>query len=156
MDNRGPNDLEQVKQPVPSSDKMNPFDQTDECPSGNDPAKLSEIEGLNWGAFLMNWIWLIPINTTWAVITFVVIFALNCLAGLGSVVQLVLAIYLLLKGNRFAWKFRPFRDVEEFKAVQAAWLKWGIILLAAGLLIGIGVAVLFGGFIMAILAGGSR
>ena len=79
-----------------------------------------EIQGLNWGAFLLNWIW-----------------------GLGNGVMIALLsliipfwnIYLLIKGNELAWQNKRWDSVEHFKATQAKWTRWGVILLVATLLL---------------------
>lgn len=50
-----------------------------------------EVKGLNWGAFFLNWIWAIG-NNVWI-----------GLAALVPCVNIVVAIYLLIKGNELAW-----------------------------------------------------
>ena len=99
-------------------------------PSGNDPAMLPQLTGLNWGAALLSWIWLIPIKPLWAGIAFLVgvVIPFGAFGIMG---------YLLIKGNELAWTHRPFRDVDEFRAVQSAWLKWGVTLLIVSMAIGI-------------------
>ncbi|MBI2264635.1 MAG: hypothetical protein HYU64_05630 [Armatimonadetes bacterium] len=110
--------------------------------SGQPNAVLpEELKGLNWGAFLLNWIWAIG-HKAWLG------FALSFFCGL------IGAIYLLIKGNEDAWKSRRFNSVEEFKQVQAAWLKWGLIVLVAGVVLGLVFGV--GGALLSILAGGHR
>ncbi len=100
-------------------------------PSGNDPFFLPELEGWNWGAFLLNWLWLMQVSSLWGVILLIV----SCMScGLFAIAP---AIYLGLKGNELAWKHRSFKGVEEFREVQAAWTKWAIISYATVLAIGI-------------------
>lgn len=87
--------------------------------SGQPDATLpQELQGLNWGAFLLNWIWCIP-HRAW----------------LGLILSLICTpigpIYLLIKGNEDAWKNRRFSTVQEFRDIQSAWLKWGLIVLIA-------------------------
>ena len=50
-----------------------------------------EIKGLNWGAFLLNWIWAIG-NQVWI-----------GLLALVPCVNIFVAVYLLFKGNELAW-----------------------------------------------------
>jgi hypothetical protein len=83
-----------------------------------------EVKGLNWGAFLLNWIWAIG-NQVWI-----------GLLALVPCVNIVVMIYLLVKGNELAWTGpRQWESVEQFKAVQAAWTKWGVILLIVAVVI---------------------
>lgn len=90
------------------------------------PAVPEEIKGLNWGAFLLNWIWGIG-NQVWI-----------ALLALIPCINLFVAIYLLIKGNELAWQSgRQWESVEQFKAVQAAWTKWGLIILVLSIVLNI-------------------
>jgi hypothetical protein len=101
-----------------------------------------EIKGLNWGAFLLNWIWAIG-NQVWI-----------GLAALVPCINIFVAIYLLIKGNELAWTGpRQWESVEQFKAVQAAWTKWGLIILAVSLGLGV-VGACMGGLLPLLLGGG--
>ena len=74
-----------------------------------------EIQGWNWGAFLLSWIWGIGNNTYrafWVFFPFVNFF---------------MAIALGLKGNEWAWRHRKWESVEHFKQVQRKWAKAGLI-----------------------------
>ena len=86
-------------------------------PSGNDPAVLPNLPKWNWGAFLLTWIWALG-HGLHAVAILAFLFS-----GTGPVVGIVMGIL----GNELAWKYRPFPNYEEFRKVQAAWTKWGII-----------------------------
>jgi len=125
---------------------IGPFDSSDICPSGNDPARLQEIGGLNFGAFLLWPFWLWTIRPMWAIVAF---FSPFFTCGLGSVFS---AFFVLIKGNRLAWKFRRFNDVEEFRAVQGAWFKWGLIFI--GLSIALWVGVMVFSVVIAMISGG--
>ena len=92
--------------------------------------------GWNWGAFWLNWIWGIAHNVWISLLTF-------CL---GLIWQIVLGI----KGNEWAWQHRRFDSIEQFKQTQAVWSKWGWIIFAIQVAIGI-VWVIFG----VVLAGGA-
>ena len=112
---------------MPSSPQLAPL------PSGNDPAVLEQIKGLNWGAFLLNWLWTWNnIGVMWGVIYLVVCF----IPGL-NLASFIASIFLLVKGNELAWTYRRFNSVEEFRAVQGAWVKWGLIVLGVSILISV-------------------
>jgi hypothetical protein len=83
-----------------------------------------EIKGLNWGAFLLSGIWAI-FNQVWiGLLAFV------------PCISIFVMIYLLIKGNELAWNGpRQWESVDQFKAVQAAWLKWGLIALAVSIVL---------------------
>jgi len=65
-------------------------------------------------------------------------------AWIGLILCLILGcignIYLLFQGNELAWKNRQFSSIEEFKTVQKAWLKWGLILLVLSVVLGVIIA----------------
>jgi hypothetical protein len=82
------------------------------------------IKGLNWGAFLLNWIWGIG-NRTWF-----------GLAALLPVVGWIVPFFLLIKGNEWAWRNKRWDSVEHFRWVQRRWAQWGVGLLLAGLILG--------------------
>jgi hypothetical protein len=74
-----------------------------------------EIQGKwNWGAFLLNWIWAIG-NQVW-------------IGLLALVLGWIMAIVLGIKGNDWAWQNRKWESVEQFKQVQSAWTKWGVVI----------------------------
>ena len=103
----------------------------------------AELDGWNWGAFLLSWIWGIG-HSVW--ISFLV-FA-SIVPVIGWVISIGTMIYLGMKGNELAWQHRKFESVEQFKAVQAAWTKWGVIIFVISLVLGLIMTVLLGGFIM--------
>jgi hypothetical protein len=90
---------------------------------GQGAAVPAEIQGLNWGAFLLNWIWGIFNGT---------MLALLCLIPF---LNLIMAIVLLVKGNEWAWQNKRWDSVEHFKSVQRKWAIWGVGLLVAGILL---------------------
>ncbi|MEH1943239.1 MAG: serine/threonine-protein kinase [Nostoc sp.] len=75
-----------------------------------------EILGWNWGAFLMPWLWMWP-NQVW--------YGLFCFIPHG---WWLMAIALGSKGNEWAWKSRPWRSIEQFKAHQRGWAIAGILI----------------------------
>lgn len=72
-----------------------------------------ELEGWNWGAFLLNWIWGLGNNVMIALLSLIVPF---------------FPIYLGLKGNELAWQNKHWDSIEHFRETQAKWSKWGIII----------------------------
>jgi hypothetical protein len=74
----------------------------------------AELKTWNWGAFLLNWIWGIGHNVWISLLMFV------------PFINIFVWFYLGAKGNELAWQHRHFQNVEQFKAVQKAWMYWGI------------------------------
>lgn len=92
----------------------------------------AEIQGWNWGAFWLTWIWGIGNNTMIALLALI------------ACISPVVAIYMGLKGSELAWRNRRFEGgVAEFKKVQGAWAKWGWILFAVSAAIGIAWGIMF-------------
>lgn len=83
-------------------------------PSGNDPAALLTMPRWNWGAFLMTWMWAWG-HRMWLTLV------------LSLFTPIVGNIVLGLSGSQLAWRFRSFAGIEEFRKVQRAWAKWGIV-----------------------------
>ena len=82
-----------------------------------------EIQGWNWGAFLLNWIWAIG-NSVW----------LGLLA-LIPYVGFVMAIVLGVKGSEWAWQRKKWDSIEHFKRTQRKWAWWGLGVVIAVLVI---------------------
>ena len=90
-----------------------------------------EIKGWNWGAFFWNWVWLVPVNTTLAII---MCFANMVTCGLST---LILAFYLGIKGNEMAWEKRQYKSIEEFKEEQKKWTISGLLCIFLPFVIGV-------------------
>jgi len=86
------------------------------------PSQTDYPRGWNWGGFLLTWIWGIG-NRTY--VSF-----LSLIPGLG----LLVAIFLGIRGNEWAWKNRRFESAEQFIKVQKIWSIWGLVLAAISLL----------------------
>lgn len=84
-----------------------------------------EIKGWSWGAFFLNWIWGVGNNTYRAFWVFV------------PYVNLIMIIYLGLKGNELAWKHKKWESIEQFKKVQKKWTTAAFIFLAVCILVGV-------------------
>ncbi len=74
-----------------------------------------EIDRWNWGAFLLNWIWGLGNDTYVALLMFV------------PGVNVVMPFWLGAKGSAWAWRNRPWRDIEHFRGVQRRWAIWGAV-----------------------------
>jgi hypothetical protein len=94
--------------------------------SGQGPASTvpREIQGWNWGAFLLSWIWGIGNNALAALLVFVPLFGFIWLFVVGA------------KGSEWAWRNKRWDSVEQFKATQRRWAKWGAALWLAALALG--------------------
>jgi len=79
----------------------------------NDPMPL-ELQGWNWGAFFLNWVWGLAHNTPIALLMFV------------PGVNIVMLFVLGAKGNAWAWANNEWRDVEHFKRTQRIWARVGV------------------------------
>ncbi|HEX5506584.1 MAG TPA: hypothetical protein VFW96_28470 [Thermomicrobiales bacterium] len=100
--------------------------------SGQGPgaAVPAEIQGWNWGAFLLNWIWGIGNGVMIALLALI------------PFVNLAVAIYLGVKGSELAWQSKQWESLEQFQSVQKKWSTAGLIVLAASLLLSCGSCVL--------------
>lgn len=83
----------------------------------NSPAEIPpELDRWNWGAFLLNWIWGIGNSTLIAL--------LALLPGINLIVMIVLG----LRGSRWAWRNRAWRDAEHFRRTQRKWAIAGLVI----------------------------
>lgn len=91
-----------------------------------------EIKGWNWGAFFLPGLWCLT-NQVWLGL---LAWPGLLLCGLGWP---VMGIVLGASGNEWAWRNRPWRSADEFKAHQRGWAIGGLI--SAGLLTLMGMAI---------------
>ena len=83
--------------------------------SGQPGAVLpAELQGLNFGAFFLNWIWAIAHNYWLGLLCFVPFFGV------------IMQFYMLFKGNEAAWQSRRWESIAQFREVQHKWMLWGI------------------------------
>ncbi len=73
-----------------------------------------DLQGFNWGAFLMSWMWAIG-NGVWV-----------GLLGLLPFCALPVGLLLGIKGNEWSWKAKQWPSVEEFRRRQRIWTIVGI------------------------------
>jgi|GEM_PF-5134319 len=89
-------------------------------PSGNDPACLARMSGWNWGACAFHGIWMYCFGMQLAGI---LVFLSTCFIPCAS---LVVPIYLGIKGDDLAWRYRHFENFDQFREITGIWNKWGI------------------------------
>jgi hypothetical protein len=89
-----------------------------------------ELRQFNWGAFLLNWIWGIMHGQYVTLLYFVA-----CLVPV--IGPLCISIWFGISGNKWAWKSKKWKSVEEFNIAQRNWVKLWFVLLAFGVIIGI-------------------
>jgi hypothetical protein len=102
-----------------------------------------EIQGWNWGGFLLTWIWGVG-NNVW--ISLISLFGL--VPYIGWIVSLAMMIILGLRGNEWAWQNKKWDSIEHFKNTQKRWMWWGVGVLAAQIILAIAVSVLVVSLIM--------
>ncbi|GBD89139.1 hypothetical protein BMS3Abin03_03089 [bacterium BMS3Abin03] len=81
-----------------------------------------QLQGWNWGAFFLTWIWGIGNNTWIAFLTWI------------PLVNFVMIFVLGAKGNEWAWQNKYWQGIEHFKRVQKLWAIWGFVLFLIGIL----------------------
>jgi len=82
---------------------------------GKSSAVPTEVQGWNWGAFLLTWIWGIK-HRVWISLLMIV-----------PIANIVVWILLGLKGSQWAWQSRRWESVSAFKRSQRKWAIGGVI-----------------------------
>ncbi|MDP2729046.1 MAG: zinc ribbon domain-containing protein [Dehalococcoidales bacterium] len=82
-----------------------------------------EIEGWNWGAFLLGWIWGVGNNTYISFLTLI------------PFIGIIVAFVLGTRGNEWAWRNRRWDSIKHFKVAQKNWADAGIIFYAIALVV---------------------
>ncbi|MBD5780965.1 hypothetical protein IEN85_15805 [Pelagicoccus sp. NFK12] len=77
----------------------------------------TELEGWNWGAFLLNLFWGIGNKTYISLLCFV------------PFLNMIMPFVLGIKGNEWAWQNRRWNDVEHFRRVQRSWTRIGLLII---------------------------
>lgn len=93
----------------------------------------AELNGFNWGAFLLNWIWGLG-NSTYITLTIFASVLVAWIPFVGALVPLGLCIWYGMKGNEWAWKNKQWQSVEHFNSVQKKWAIAGLILFILGVI----------------------
>ena len=96
-----------------------------------------ELQGWNWGAFLLTWVWGIG-NKVWL--------SLLALIPL-PLVGLAMAILLGIKGNEWAWQNKRWDSIEHFRKTQRIWMFWGIASLIAPFVFILGITLIIVGLL---------
>ncbi|HEY0075249.1 MAG TPA: DUF1559 domain-containing protein [Abditibacteriaceae bacterium] len=109
-----------------------PIDGPNNSGQGQNSVVPAEIQGFNWGAFFLSWIWAIS-HRAWI-----------GLLALIPCVGLVMCFVLGFKGNEWAWRNRHYPSIADFKRAQKSWAIAGLVLvLASVLLVPLPAAILF-------------
>ncbi|HZO90359.1 MAG TPA: hypothetical protein VFB38_18685 [Chthonomonadaceae bacterium] len=110
--------------------------------SGQKSSVPMELQGgWNWGAAFLTLFWVIAHKVWWVLGILVAEYFLSGLtAALGNsdastvlstitgIGNLILFIYMGVRGNALAWQYRHFDSVEHCRTVQRTWARWVLIL----------------------------
>lgn len=109
-----------------------------------------ELKYFSWGAFIFTWLWGLPNKVRVSLVTLGLMIlaplfyyqsletqqvAYFWIALLLTLCIPVTAFILGLKGNEWAWKYRKFKNIAEFKSVDRRWINGGMIWLIFWLII---------------------
>ncbi|MBM3325579.1 MAG: hypothetical protein FJY65_01145 [Calditrichaeota bacterium] len=82
-----------------------------------------ELKGLNWGAAILNVIWGYSMKMPFGMLVgWLILFSI-------PFVNFVCPLIWLFKGNEWAWRYRRWEAVEDFRQVQKKWAVGSIIAL---------------------------
>ena len=93
-------------------------------------ANIPKLDGWNWGAAGLTWIWGIRFRVWLAFLTFI--------PAIGGIWWIVLG----LRGSEWAWQAQKWNSVEEFNQAMAPWKLWGKILFIISLVLPIALFIL--------------
>jgi len=96
-----------------------------------------ELQGWNWGAFLLTAVWGIG-NQVW-----IAFLALIPIPFVGIAMMLVLGA----KGNQWAWQNKKWDSIDQFRRSQRTWMFWGILSLIAPIVLIIGIILIIVGLL---------
>ena len=105
--------------------------------SGQGPiaALPRELEGWNWGAFFLTWIWGVGNMVWWSLLALVPV----------PFARLAVGILLGIKGNEWAWQSKRWNSIERFRRTQHVWAVWGFISLLLPIVLIIGLILIMVG-----------
>lgn len=93
-----------------------------------------QLKKFSWGAFAMSPLWGLCNGVYWPLL----LIPLSMIPFVGSVLDLIGAVYFGIKGNRMAWNSKHEWDgFDHFLRVQRGWNIAGIIVFGLSLLVGI-------------------
>ena len=102
---------------------------------GSSSVLPQELQGWNWGGFLLTWIWGVG-NQVWLALLALIPVPFAALA---------VAVVLGLKGNEWAWQSKKWDSIAQFQRTQRIWMIWGIVALFLPLLFIVGVLLIMVG-----------
>jgi ribosomal protein L37E len=133
----------------------------EENKEGEDLEVQNQIRKFNWGAFLLSPVWVFGNGMAWLFLIYLVNWAIRVFSLImlyenysyeytvfffaSFVLNIVLTIYLGIRGSALAWEKKEWQSIQHFAHVQKKWAKWGIIIWAAyiALVVILGVSALF-------------
>jgi hypothetical protein len=92
---------------------------------GNASEMPAELKGWSWGASGLGIVWGIYHSVWLSFIQFV------------PVISIIWWLVMGMMGNEWAWSSQPWHSVEEFKASQEKWNKWGLVFFVLGIFVAI-------------------
>jgi hypothetical protein len=98
--------------------------------SGTGPTAVlpAELQGFNWGACLLTWIWSIGMQFWLGLISLPVGLAVGSIPFIGFFLNIGIMVFFGMKGNEWAWQNRKWDSAEQFRATQRVWAIWGVCL----------------------------
>jgi len=82
---------------------------------GKESCLPDELQGLNWGALLLNIVWGAAMRVPWTWLLLV------------PVIGWIMPMVMWVKGNEWAWQYRHWESIEQFNEVQGKWAFWGFV-----------------------------
>lgn len=101
------------------------------------------LEGFNWGACFLGWIWGIGNQSYITLVQFATIIT-SFIPIIGQIIPLGFMIWFGIKGNEWAWQNKHWESVEHFQRTQKTWAAWGIGFFVVGIVLAIWGFVLLG------------
>jgi hypothetical protein len=137
--------------PAPQNWQQSPLLAND---SGTGPTAVlpAELNGFNWGACLLSWIWAIGHQFWLGLIAIPVSFVAGFIPVIGMLVPIGIMVFFGLKGNEWAWQSRRWDSIQHFQETQKVWVKWGIIVAAVVIIFAVIIGVIAGMVIAASVA----
>lgn len=103
--------------------------------------------GWNWGAFFLTLFWSISHNVLIGLIPtgiWLITLLINdpYFNGFSIFLQFILYIMMGLKGNEWAWKYRKWDSIQQFRDTQRVWRDWALGILGVAVTIGFGLGLI--------------
>lgn len=95
----------------------------------------------NWGAFVFGFLWAVFNGMPWTILLWIIFGTVTVLledivhSDIQIICTLVLSFIFGFWGNRWAWKYKKWKSVKQFKLVQRRWKQAGFIIVIGPFLI---------------------